>query len=196
MYSQNNEESYILDAVASETNRVLLDIGAHDGAFCSNTLRLIEIGWGGVLVEPSPDGFIQLLHRHGRNPNLILVQSLLMPHPGLYDFWHTPDAVSTTELDRYELWKNTATFDGHYYTAAVTWDQLMDRFPQLDRLSFVSIDTEGTSPELFRAFPFHRVLPKCFVVEYDKAECDIMAIAKLHGYRSVYKSNENLVLVR
>lgn len=196
MYSQSNEEDYILSAVASEPSRVLLDIGAHDGAFCSNSLRLIEMGWGGVLVEPAPAGFSALLARHGRNPNLTLVQSLVMPHPGLYDFWVTPDAVSTTELPRYELWRDTAAFNGHYYASAVTIDQLMQKFPVLDNLAMVSIDTEGTSPELFRIFPFHRVTPKCFVVEYDKAEDDIMAIAKLHGYHCVCKSNENLVLVR
>jgi hypothetical protein len=62
MYSQYNEEDLILAAfeVPSEAP-LFLDIGAWHPTIFSNTRALIERGWGGVIIEPSPGPFINLL---------------------------------------------------------------------------------------------------------------------------------------
>ena len=54
LYSQNNEQTYILEAFAEKSDGRFLDIGAYDAKLLSNTRALYERGWSGVMVEPSP----------------------------------------------------------------------------------------------------------------------------------------------
>ena len=44
MYSQNEEEKYILEAIGEQVG-IFLDIGAYDGETRSNTLALVEREW-------------------------------------------------------------------------------------------------------------------------------------------------------
>lgn len=60
MYSQNDEERFIVEFFAGAKGR-FLDIGAFDGVSLSNTRRLLELGWLGVLVEPNPISFCKLM---------------------------------------------------------------------------------------------------------------------------------------
>jgi hypothetical protein len=72
-YSQYDEQKFILEAFGwsadglcySKEKRSLshlfLDIGAWHPTIFSNTRALIELGWRGVIVEPSPGPFINLM---------------------------------------------------------------------------------------------------------------------------------------
>jgi FkbM family methyltransferase len=75
MYSQNNEDEivakFFADAKFGECN--LLDVGANDGKTFSNSLYLIEQGWSGVLLEPSPKAFALLEEQHHGNENVKLI---------------------------------------------------------------------------------------------------------------------------
>ena len=62
MYSQYLEEQLILQAFETPSDApVFLDIGAWHPTIFSNTRALIERGWAGVIVEPSPGPFINLM---------------------------------------------------------------------------------------------------------------------------------------
>lgn len=58
-YSQNNEDQVILDYFKGKAG-TFIDIGANDGKTLSNTRALVEAGWDGVFVEPSPTAFQKL----------------------------------------------------------------------------------------------------------------------------------------
>lgn len=58
-YSQRGEQPVILDYFKGFAG-TLLDIGANDGITFSNSRALLELGWYGVLVEPSEKTFEQL----------------------------------------------------------------------------------------------------------------------------------------
>jgi len=73
MYSQNKEEQIILDYfdklskgatpprwIIDGTKPTFLDLGSNDGQTFSNTRALVERGWRGVCVEPSPTAFAKL----------------------------------------------------------------------------------------------------------------------------------------
>ena len=53
MYSQNQEEQYILNHFKDKQG-TFLDLGAYDGKELSNTRALVEQGWAGCCVEPHP----------------------------------------------------------------------------------------------------------------------------------------------
>lgn len=73
MYSQQNEEQYVLAAAerteAKGMTRRLLDIGAWHATDKSNSRALIERGWSAVLIEPSPGPFVNLMRACTRCPD-------------------------------------------------------------------------------------------------------------------------------
>src|SRR5271154_5140739 len=189
MYSQNGEEKHILAAVGDAGH--FLDLGAFDGKTFSNTLSLVERGWSGVLVEPSVYAFGSLLDLHGHNDNLKLVQALIGVNPGLMPFWNSRDAISTTEARCYALWKQVAEYKPICYVPQLTVRDILTEFPA--PYSVVSIDTEGTSAELFLHWPIEMCVPRVFCVENDKRQGEILSRAKGWAYELAYESAENLV---
>jgi FkbM family methyltransferase len=193
MYSQNDEEQYILEAVG-EAPGVFLDIGAFDGKTFSNTAALVERGWSGVLVEPSINAFTALRKRYAGNPKITLVHAAVGQYRGLVKFWESPDAVSTTCDKHREIWESAAAFQPPYYVAQITVPELI--YLTGCNPDLVSIDTEGTSAEIFAHwFTLAIPRPKVFIVEYDFRDEELTALANGAGFSSAYKSNENLVLV-
>lgn len=53
MYSQNQEEKYILNHFKDKQG-TFLDLGAYNGKELSNSRALVELGWAGCCVEPHP----------------------------------------------------------------------------------------------------------------------------------------------
>jgi hypothetical protein len=67
-YSQNGEEGIIIQCVRrfadngvlrSDSDGHCVEIGGHDGKFCSNTGLLIESHWSGLFVEADYDRYLQ-----------------------------------------------------------------------------------------------------------------------------------------
>src|SRR3990167_7663552 len=63
IYSQNNEQ-ILIEKYFGNYKGTLLDIGANDGVTLSNSYALIQRGWRGSLVEPSPKAFEILKETH------------------------------------------------------------------------------------------------------------------------------------
>jgi len=73
VYTQFGEDGLIaacLDKVGT-TNRHCFEIGAADGRFYSNTLRLREAGWRSVLIESGADQFRKLKAEFGESAECI-----------------------------------------------------------------------------------------------------------------------------
>lgn len=59
-YSQYGQALVLQQLITPDTPRCVVDIGTHDGIIGSNSRRLLELGWAGVLVEPLPNVFARL----------------------------------------------------------------------------------------------------------------------------------------
>jgi len=192
-YSQGNEQTYILDAVKHIAHGRLLDIGAWHPTVFSNSRALIEMGWSGVLVEPSPEPLVNLLKEYGNNETVQLIAAVVGTGPGLSTVHISADAVSTTEECEYEKWKETATFMGNLIVPRVTLEQL---FKMFGPFRFVNIDTEGTSVDLLKQMIFliqHWQVPECICVEHNERREEVYLVAK-DFYQIVHANETNLVL--
>lgn len=66
MFSQNNEEQYILEYFKGQESQInFLEIGAYSPFTFSNTRALVELGHKGVYVEPSPKCFAEFAKEYG-----------------------------------------------------------------------------------------------------------------------------------
>ncbi len=192
MYSQREEQPAILAACAKAKRPRVLDIGAWHATDKSNSRALIEAGWNAVLIEPSPGPLRGLVEAYGYNSpyhmQVEIVAAAASCENGLVELQITDDAVSTPSPT--STWVDKGGYFGTLFVPALTIDDILNRFGEFD---CVSIDTEGTSVDLFHRLIARDMYPACIVVEHDGRYIEAVQAARARHYRPVYESQENLV---
>jgi FkbM family methyltransferase len=197
MYTQNDEEPWILKSLEGITGS-FLDIGAYDGKTFSNTLRLAELGWSGICVEPAPSIFATLFNLHKDNANIQCVNAAIIdkgPTPLMKFSDANGDAVGSLNEQHVRKWAVAINFKT-FWLKPLTLSELLANFTE--DFAFVSIDVEGNSFDLFKEFmaTYDRPGLKCISVEYDDKMVECEAIAKAHGFKRVHMTGENLIFSR
>lgn len=196
-YSQSGEQAAILEWADRHGPGQWLDIGAADGVTASNTRALALRGWPGVAVEPAAIQFDRLTDLYAAAP-VACVQAVVTHEDvgPLVPFHYSHDLVSTTEQRNADIWAELVGFV-RCHVAAVTAGQLLRVFP--GPYSFVSIDTEGTSVELFQELQRQRAFASgalvCVEAE-DGGERFEIQQACLDGWARVIVTPNNVLLER
>jgi FkbM family methyltransferase len=71
--SQAGEVDVLRRLLPASAPHLVVDIGAHDGRFLSNSYPFIASGWSGILIEPLPSVFERLVANHRRHPHAVCV---------------------------------------------------------------------------------------------------------------------------
>jgi FkbM family methyltransferase len=194
-YSQRDEEPRILEAVRACSNKRLLDIGAWDPVTFSNSRALIEQGWGGVLIEPSPTPVRNLARAYKDRADIDVLMGAVDPlEPRLMQMMITDDAVSAEAgSQQVKTWAEAGNYFGRLWVQCFTIDQILSRWGAFE---FVNIDTEGTSVDVLKVLLATEMLPKCICFEHDGRYIEALQAARPRGYQSIYESTENVVLAR
>jgi hypothetical protein len=205
-YSQQDEQKHILESLAGIEKGLFLDIGAWNPKIFSNTRALYEMGWSGTLVEPSPGPLKALLAEYGHDPRIQVVGAAVSVNATrLTSMWISENAYSTDQPELYDKWKSVANFVGRVWVPQITMESalaLKYAFTGDPRLTydFVSIDTEGTSVDLFHALidngdKVGGAFPMCVAVEHDGRIQELMEVAHL-SYQIVHQNDTNVILKR
>lgn len=193
MYSQNDEETHIVKYFNGHTGR-FLDIGAYDGKTFSNTYRLYELGWGGVLIEPDEKAWAGLVANYVDSDRTHLIKAALSDKNGTQVFYTSHGgAVSTTCPRHRDKWtKGGAKFDETIVDCITIDTVLQDYGEQFD---FVNLDAENTNISLMKLLPFDRIKPKLVSIEYDHKVQEVKAYCAQFGLiKEIYHSSENVIL--
>jgi len=190
-YSQSGEQQYILKALGVYEGQPaytkpprLLDIGAWNAKTFSNSRALIELGWSAVLFEPSPGPLRGLVEEYGSNPRVEVVGSAVTIMGGLLKLSCTDDALSANvdNVEHFKTWANYP-FYGAMWTNSMS---LLAVFANFGDFDFMSIDTEGTSVDLFRELVQKtKRRPRCVCVEHENRWKELEAAADAGHYRLV-----------
>lgn len=196
MYSQHDEEKYITEYFKNKKGN-FLDIGAYDGKTFSNVLKLIQSGWGGVLIEPSPSVIPLLKKRHGNKKNIKILEYAVGLETKEVKFYDSKgDAVSSCNKQHKIKWEKGSKVK--FKEVTVSMLSLDDLFKKIDfDFDFINIDIEGNSVEVFENMPFKKLINvKMFCVEYDDELQKVTEIGRENGFESIYAKNGNIILVR
>lgn len=195
MYSQNSEESFILDYFKDKPTGKFIDIGAYDVFKFSNTRALYEKGWFGVFVEPSPPNY-KAIANHYKDSGLILVLNIAIGETtGEIDFYSCQDAVSTSDIDHKNKWEAAGVPFTKIKVQQVSVAEFMNEYCKY--VSFLSIDTEGTNLAVFRNIPdfvFQQI--KMICIEHDGHQDEMQAKLVRFGFATVYINAENLIMAK
>ena len=226
-YSQYGEDLIILGAFAGRTEPgTLLDIGAWHPTIFSNTRALIELGWAGVIIEPSPGPFINLMRacvKCGDVPAEVHVEvDGRMPVPpmacekcGGGRYGEDPRLTFVLAGVGLEagLVQMKATHDalstsseaeyqkwkevgGFYGRYLCPLITLEQIQSQFGGHDFISIDAEGVSCDLFLHALTLGWRPRCFCVELDKGREHEVLLAATAAGYVAHTTTGNVVLVQ
>lgn len=194
-YSQNSEESFILDYFKDKPTGKFIDIGAYDVFKFSNTRALFEKGWFGIFVEPSPPNY-KAIADHYKDSGLILVLNIAIGETtGEIDFYSCQDAVSTSDIDHKNKWEAAGVPFTKIKVQQVSVADFMNEHCKY--VSFLSIDTEGTNLAVFRNIPdfvFQQI--KMICIEHDGNQDEMQAKLYRFGFATVYINAENLIMAK
>lgn len=194
-YSQNQEQQFILDYFKNHPPGFFWDIGAGDGVCNSNTRALWELGWNGVLFEPSPAAFeILLTNYQHRKETTVLVNCAVVPAPcasSMAGLKHITECEiqgwSSLDAAWIGSWKGKQTRLTQVLCLGI--DYLAKILPEPD---FLSIDTEGLDASILESLPldFH---PGLVMAETDKlgAQERVDAAMLKHGFSIAWKGRSN-----
>lgn len=195
MYSQNDEEKYILDYFGNTIGR-FYDIGAWSGVRLSNTYELLRRGWSGTSVEPEYQAFAALmtnLKEYAAKVNF--VNAAIAMEPRLMEFWSSRgDAVSTFDAAHRDKWNAAVGGMDLYWIRPITPAELFTTFGEAE---FISLDVEGTNWSIFQQIPFAEWSALRMVcVEHDGHADEMLAYAAPYGFREITRNAENLIIAR
>lgn len=222
-YSQSFEQAAILDAFTGAPAGRFMDIGAWDPIHFSNTRALIEAGWSGLIIEPSPGPLINLMRccvacgytprehevygdrkqrdcwqcgsgeRYGFSERVQIMSAVVALEPGFVTLDITDDAVSTSDAANHERWRIEGGYYGRLIVPAITLEQIAMQWGGFD---FVNIDAEGTSANLFLRMLILGQFPRCCCCEHDGRTTELLQEATRAGYRASLVNQTNIVVVR
>lgn len=156
-YGSQCGEDALLAELFPEPTGCYVDVGAGDPVSCSNTFRLWERGWRGLLIEPRKDAVYDLCtHRPGDLVYPVAASNL--------DGWarlRLQGSVSSMQAD-WNITEQAVTFCRVERLSAI-----LAKFPAIrDTCQLCSIDVEGHEREVMEGIDWATFRPKALVVEY------------------------------
>jgi FkbM family methyltransferase len=206
MYSQGKEEPFIINFFKDRIG-TLLDVGANDGKSLSNSLRLIELGWTGILIEASPKAFARLQETHKYRNNVYLFNLALTDHDGEGEL-NESGAIKAGKCNRDNVglvssldekwmkpWGKT-----HFDKIKVpcrSWKTFLEESP-IKKFDFITIDIEGEDAKLLEQIDLKEIGCELLCIEYIYPEMItiLTEICENKGYKEVGRTKTNLLFAK
>jgi len=197
-YSQNLEEDCILNYFKNKTDGYFIEIGGYDPFTFSNTRKLVELGWSGVYVEPSPICMKNFRTQYDANSKIELFElAITADTKGKMKFYDSGgDAISSLDKEHVDKW--TKGYSVQYTEIEVETMQIEAFLKQLKpKCNFFNLDVEGININLFRAVPdwFLNQID-CICIEHDTNIDEISNKLSTHGFSRLQLNGENLIMAK
>jgi FkbM family methyltransferase len=200
-YSQNNEQNIILNYFKNYKG-TLLDLGANDGITFSNSYAALRSGWKGLLVEASPNVFIDLEKLYRNNDNVQLLNVAVGMFNENITFYESGtllnkgDISLVSTIDEAELKRWGKTKFTPKEVKCYDFKSLME-LSEYKTFDLISIDIEGMDYKVLTQMNLTDLQCKMLIVEYNgKNEKDYVEYAGKFGMKLHSKNLENLIFLK
>jgi FkbM family methyltransferase len=173
-FLENNHENYknwlidnnyggveikILKYLQEIDNGVFVEAGAHDGVFQSTTKILEDLGWSGILIEPSESLYNKCLqNRKSISENYALVS-----------FDYDKETIQGELSDILIQQNNGITLmgDKNEICKTITLTELC-KTHSINYIDFLSLDVEGYELEVMKGIDFKKITINFMLVEWNQ----------------------------
>jgi len=191
-HSQHGEQATILAYFGGKRYGTFLDIGANDGVRYSNTRALVELGWFGTYVEPSPAAFASLRENL---PNAKAFPVAITEADGAVELFESDESshrlISTTIASERERW-GVCRFKG-VMVSGWSFEKLLAESCDT-QYDFISIDAEGADLAIFNQIDLAALRVGMVCVEHNgKGLADFDAHARAHGMSRHWANGCNVI---
>jgi FkbM family methyltransferase len=165
-YPQYGQALILHQLITTDTPRILVDIGAHDGISGSNSRSLLEQGWRGLLVEPLPAIFAHLRDNSRSLHQVTCVQAACSDRDGTASIYIGKDggAGQMSSLSRDpSILPNLSEKSVNVPT--VTLSTLFAKYAIPKDFGVLLIDTEGWDLTVLRGLESAPSRPRIIVTE-------------------------------
>lgn len=200
MYSQNNEEQIILDYFKDFKGN-LLDIGANDGVTLSNSRKLLEIGWSGDLIEPSPRAYDKLKKLYSRKRKIKTHNLAITDYTGIMLMFVSgthlnngdTDLLSTLSIKDKEKWQTST----EYHDININSYSWKDFNKENKKYDFITIDAEGYDVSILKQMDLNRLECKCLCIEHNGVNLsEINSEMSKYNFRVIGQNLENIIYAK
>jgi FkbM family methyltransferase len=146
--------------------RIVVDVGANDGFYGSNSFPFVVRGWRSILVEPHPKVFAKLQKLHRARPNVTCLKLACAEKSGAFPLHvgHDGEAPSTSTLScDPELLKlhtrGTIMVQVERLSDVLAAQQIPPDF------GLLTVDAEGMDLEVLQGLDFSRWRPRIIITE-------------------------------
>ena len=170
--------------------RVLVDVGANDGFYGSNSFPFVARGWRSLLIEPHPGAFAKLKKLHAGKSNVTLLNLACADAQGTLPLWIGDDGDDGTLA-------TLCTDDHPHFLKARTNQSVIVPVERLNAglaaqkiprdFDILSIDTEGMDYEVLLGLDLNVWRPRVIVTE-DYAPKDAKKTGCLRDHRYAHRA--------
>lgn len=189
-YAQLQQDRWVLHELDGKRNGFFVEVGAFDGKHLSNTYMLEkEYGWTGLLAEPNP----LMASAIRANRSATLCERPVGQASGQQVtmlFVDKNPQISAMEQHAFnDLHADLRRRHTRVTQTTIGLNDLLESHGAPRQIDFVSIDTEGSEPEILAGFDFDRYEIRLFAIEhnYTPAQQVIDDLMKSKGYERVYE---------
>lgn len=169
-----------------DVQRTVVDVGANDGFYSSNSYPFIARGWPALLIEPHPAAFQKAKQLHRQRQQVILVNAACSDRAGEL-------ALQTYAEDEGGSHSFLGTGPGGVRDAVRSpgeavhvqvhrLETLLDEFKIPRDFGLLTIDTEGHDFQVLRGANLTRYRPRVIITEKNPDDEEKFAYLRVHGY--------------
>lgn len=186
-YAQNLQDLWGLWENSSKNNsKYFVEFGALGGIHVSNSYLMEKLDWNGIVAEPHPNYRNHLEKNRNCHKCYDAVYSETGKELIFKIFKGMPARSTLKEFERIDddgTNPNTVEFK-EVTVNTISLTSLLAKFNAPQRISFISIDTEGSEYAILQNFDFSKYVFNSICVEYgtQKNRELIYSLLKSHGY--------------
>ncbi|MBC8001574.1 MAG: FkbM family methyltransferase [Opitutaceae bacterium] len=166
--THHGEFSLMLKLAGRECPRVIVDVGANDGYYGSNSFPFVARRWRAVLIEPHPVAFARLQKLHTGRPNVTCLNVACSDVAGTLPLWMGTDGdagtMSTLSTDDHPHFQKVRT-NQSVPVVVERLETILARLEIPPEFGILSIDTEGLDCEVLLGLHLNIWRPRLIVTE-------------------------------
>jgi len=194
-----------LKAFGEKKDGFYVDVGAHDGYYCSNTWGLAMAGWRGVCFEPMPLLAAKARAIYSTMPKVDIVEAAVGDHEGFATLYTDGNPTIDLETMQKGPWGPSYDPKKSIQVQLVTLDAVLARKHFPVNFDVLSIDVEGAELQVLHGIDFKRWFPKMVILEtchdhpipsYHLHTGALLATMQENGFRETYHDAINSIYTR